>query len=116
METSTSTFSSSSSGSESGDQQTPEKDYVFQANPNHAIKNKPTHAESALKAFSSLKQKERRHSSTDLNSTDDTSCNEDSEFKISVTNEIQSPDASIISSPPKKMTDALISRWEFDIQ
>ena len=51
-----------------------------------------------------------------MTSTDDNSSNEESEFNIFVTNNIQSPDVSIVSSPPKRMTDALISRWDIDVQ
>ena len=87
---------------------------MFDANPNKAIEDDiPTHIDSDLKTNSTLKKEKRRHLSSNLTSTDDSSSNEESEFNISVTNERQIPNESFVSSPPKKMTDALISRWDF---
>jgi len=109
------TASSSSAESVNSDQQNSTRDTLFHPNPN-TINDEPAHIESDLKAISTLKEKDRRHSSSNLTSADGNSSTDESEFNIFVTNKIQSPDDSIVSSPPKKMTDALISRWDLDVQ
>jgi hypothetical protein len=109
------TASSSSAESVHIDQKNTTRDTLFHSNPN-TINDEPAHIESDLNAISTLKEKDRRHSSSNLTSADGNSSTDESEFNIFVTNKIQSPDDSIVSSPPKKMTDALISRWDLDVQ